>query len=82
LKRLAETFDGVASDPGVCAVVITGQGRSFCSGLDLKIVPSLGDADQKRLLNALNRAFTSRPAGNLTSPRSQAMRWATVASLR
>jgi enoyl-CoA hydratase len=59
LERLAEAFDSLASDPSVGAVVLTGQGRSFCAGLDLKIVPSLADADQKRLLNALNRALRS-----------------------
>ena len=35
------------------------EGKSFCAGLDLKNVPFFGDADQKRLLNALNRAFCS-----------------------
>jgi enoyl-CoA hydratase len=33
--------------------------KSFCAGLDLRTVPFLGDADQKRLLNALNCAFYS-----------------------
>ena len=58
-EQIADIFDGVANDPGIRAVIFTGQGKSFCAGLDLKIVPLLGDAEQKRLLNALNRAFCS-----------------------
>ena len=58
-EQIAEIFDGVANDPGTRAVIFTGRGKSFCAGLDLKNVPFFGDADQKRLLNALNRAFYS-----------------------
>ena len=56
-EQIALVFEGVANDPSIRAVILTGQGKSFCTGLDLKIVPSLSEADQKRLLNALNRAF-------------------------
>ena len=58
-EQIAEIFDGVANDPGTGAVIFTGQGKSFCAGLDLKDVPFFGDSDQRRLLNALNRAFCS-----------------------
>jgi len=41
----------------VQAIVLTGEERSFCAGLDLKSVPSFAQEDQRRLLDALNRAF-------------------------
>jgi enoyl-CoA hydratase/carnithine racemase len=43
-EQIAKIFDGVANDPGTRAVIFTGQGKSFCAGLDLKNVPFFGDA--------------------------------------
>jgi enoyl-CoA hydratase len=56
-EQIAEVFGGLDKEPSIHAVVLTGEGRSFCAGLDLKIVPNFSDADQRRLLKALNRAF-------------------------
>ncbi len=39
------------------SVVLTGQGKSFCAGVDLKAVPNFDEAQQRRMVNALNRAF-------------------------
>jgi enoyl-CoA hydratase/carnithine racemase len=47
LRRLAEAFDGGACNPDVRAVVLIGKGSSFCTGLDLKIVPILGDPTRR-----------------------------------
>ena len=58
IERIGGVFESVADDPSIRAVILTGQGTSFCAGLDLKIVPLLGAAEQKRLLKcAQSRAL-------------------------
>lgn len=54
---VAEVFADLGGDDAVRAVVLTGEGKAFCAGLDLKRVPQYDAADQDRLLDALNRAF-------------------------
>jgi len=42
-------------DEGSGAVVITATGESFCAGLDLKVAPTLDEAQQDAMRTALNR---------------------------
>lgn len=56
-EQIAEVFRALAGRDDLAAVILTGTGKSFCAGLDLKIVPHLDGAMQNRLLNALNNAF-------------------------
>jgi enoyl-CoA hydratase len=57
LEEIAAVFVRLGQDSSVRSVVLTGQGKSFSAGVDLKAVPHYGEADQRRMLTALNRAF-------------------------
>jgi enoyl-CoA hydratase/carnithine racemase len=58
-EEIASVFGDLGQDDEVKSVVLTGHGKSFCAGVDLKIVPTFGQGDQRRMVNALNRAFYS-----------------------
>jgi enoyl-CoA hydratase len=57
LEELAATFDRLAADTQVRAVVLTGEGATLSAGLNLKTVPHLDMAGQRRLIAALNDSF-------------------------
>jgi enoyl-CoA hydratase/carnithine racemase len=48
LARLQAELDGIKDDPGVRVVVITGTGRAFCAGHDLKEMA--GERERARLV--------------------------------
>ena len=43
LLLLAERLTGLASDPQVAGVVISGEGKAFCAGGDLRWIAARGD---------------------------------------
>jgi len=55
--EIATVFQGLGQDRSVRSLVLTGQGKSFCAGVDLKALPSFDEAHQRRMVDALNRAF-------------------------
>lgn len=57
LEELTDLFTRFASDSSVRAAVITGHGRSFSAGLNLKVVPDLDLMGQRRLIAALNDCY-------------------------
>ncbi len=57
LTELAGVFDQLGSDDSLRGVVLTGEGRSFCAGLDLLAIQGSGPELQEPLIEALNRAF-------------------------
>jgi enoyl-CoA hydratase len=56
-EEIAAVFKALRQDNALGAMVLTGQGKSFCAGVDLKAVPGFNEADQRRMVNALNAAF-------------------------
>ena len=58
-EEIASVFRGFGQDDEVRSVVLTGDGKSFCAGVDLKTVPTFDQGDQRRMVNALNLAFHS-----------------------
>jgi enoyl-CoA hydratase len=57
LEELKELFAALADDSSARAVVLTGQGPTFCAGLDVKVMPQYGKAEQLRLLEVLNETI-------------------------
>ena len=54
LDELVEAIDGLAADPPP-AVVLAGRPGFFSAGLDLKAVPGYGPAEQRRVVEGINR---------------------------
>jgi 2-(1,2-epoxy-1,2-dihydrophenyl)acetyl-CoA isomerase len=51
---LVDVFEKAESDPAVRAIVLTGAGRAFCSGQDLK---DIGDQPDRSLADSLRRRY-------------------------
>lgn len=69
LAAMHRAFDTIGGDPAIRAVVVTGEGRSFCAGADMKADPTV-DADDTggtplgvlmpRLRGSVTRTFASQ----------------------
>jgi len=62
LELVTEAEDALAflaSDDSVSAVIITGAGSSYTAGLDLKAVPRYAPAEQRALIECVNRVITA-----------------------
>ncbi|MFI6517077.1 crotonase/enoyl-CoA hydratase family protein [Spirillospora sp. NPDC050679] len=76
-EGLAETGDALAADPSVRAVVLSGEGRSFCAGLDFANFAAMaGDATAEAGGGRLRRLMgdvTAREPGRITNLGQQAV---------
>ena len=58
-EEIADAFEAFYPDDSAAAVVLTGDGKAFCAGLDLKAIPNYSQPELRRLLDAINRMATA-----------------------
>lgn len=69
-KALVETSDELAKDPSLRCVVLSGEGRSFCAGLDFGSFQGMAD---RTVGNDDASAVTAAEAGRITHTGQQAV---------
>jgi enoyl-CoA hydratase/carnithine racemase len=57
IRRLGETFAGLAADAGVRVAVLTGSGRAFSAGMDVRVLSGLDVPRARALITALHGAI-------------------------
>ena len=57
IAALKRAFDDLASDPSVRVAVLTGEGRAFAAGMDVRVLRALDVAAAKRLITSLEAAI-------------------------
>ncbi len=59
IKELIDTFDELDKDPKVSVVILTGMGKAFIAGADIKEIPALNEESGKEF-SALGQELTNR----------------------
>jgi enoyl-CoA hydratase/carnithine racemase len=77
-RALVDTADALAADPSLRAVVLSGEGRAFCAGLDFASFQAMAGTGGDG--NAGGRALAEVPEGAITHLGQQAVHgWTTLA---
>jgi enoyl-CoA hydratase/carnithine racemase len=74
-KALVDTGERLKSERGLRAVVLSGEGRAFCAGLDMGRMGSMSSGDRKGVRSLLEAPRTSAGAN---PPQQVAMVWREV----
>lgn len=57
IQALRETFETLGRDPSVRVAVVTGRGRAFTAGMDVRVLRDLDVPGARRLITALHAAI-------------------------
>jgi enoyl-CoA hydratase/carnithine racemase len=57
IEALTDTFAHLADDPSVRLAVLTGSGRAFCAGMNVRVLRDLDVSGAKALITRLQRAI-------------------------
>ena len=71
-KGLTEAIDQLKETPGLRVVVVSGEGRAFCAGLDLS---SLGKSDETKTKDPARGRLSPRTKGLSNDPQYVAYGW-------
>ena len=69
-QQLGETFKELKSDTDTKVIILTGNGRAFTAGLDLKELGQTGMGTKDSRSETINVAEAMRDVGKPISPRS------------
>lgn len=77
-KALADAGIRLKSEPGVRAVVISGEGRAFCAGLDMGNFGKMADGSREKGRSSSGGALAAREFGESNSSQYVATVWREV----
>ncbi|QFG20077.1 crotonase/enoyl-CoA hydratase family protein [Actinomadura sp. WMMB 499] len=72
-EALAATGDALAADPSVRAVVLSGEGRAFCAGLDFAAFAAMAERGSSGSGTSGSSDITGREPGRITNLGQQAV---------
>ena len=65
--ELRAAIGEAAADPGVRAIVFTGEGRGFCAGADMEVLQGIGSAGGEITRKAVDPDFSAAPGPDVTA---------------
>jgi enoyl-CoA hydratase/carnithine racemase len=74
-EALVETCDRLSREKGLRAVVLSGEGRAFCAGLDLGSFSAMNDNGDNGIAGGERRDFSVRTHGLANFPQQAVWGW-------